>query len=369
MQSESASIEQILRRRRMPQPAIDLYLTMLQEGPIDIDQAAGTSSEFPARTKAIEHLLLMHLITFDFVRGHRVLFVIDPEIAWAAHSIDLGWRTQEPSRGDPEERRVEDETRDSAKLLEDLASRCTQLHRGQTSPHDPFKHKHRDLQDASHFMAWLALAIGSAKDEVVAVEVPPRSSAVAPFWSALRRQMDAGLRYTRIIGTGEILEHGLDIVRRDITKFKINLRVAPLSELTDAFYLIDGRLLFLKNLRGLQNSDEQPFFGRFTTHAKIVERYKVKFRERYVPLSIDGLTVVERLEEIAEDHRRSLSSSPPECVDVFDRVSRMGKFAQIETARRPVLPTLEAMGVLSRNESGFFTMRAEGLDDLLGRTG
>jgi hypothetical protein len=369
MQSESAPIEQILRRLRMPQPAIDLYLTLLQEGPIDIDQAAGASSESPARTKAIEHLLLMHLITFDLVRGHRILFLIDPEIAWAAHSIDLGWRTQEHSRGDTEERRVEDETRDSAKLLEDLASRCAQLHRAQTRPHDPFKHKHRDLQDASHFMAWLALAIGSAKDEVVAVEVPPRLPAVAPFWAALRRQMDAGLRYTRIIGTGEILEHGLDIVRRDITKFKINLRVAPLSDLTDAFYLIDGRLLFLKNLRGLQNTDKEPFFGRFTTHAKIVDRYKAKFRERYLPLSIDGLSVMERLERIAEGHRRSLSGAPPASVAVFERVSRMGKFARIEPAQESILSELDAMCVLTRNESGFFVMRAEGLDDLWGRTG
>jgi hypothetical protein len=357
-------IAQLLTELRFPPATITAYLSVLSSGAVDFDHLVTQHGlDQVLAGHAMEQLLLLQLVSYDFVRDKRVFFALDPQIAWKALDTDLVWRSETlivadtQSGGQPSRRGA---------AYAELAGLCGIQYECAATRHNPLGHKHRDLAEPRQFAAWLAHAVSIASQTVIAVELPPRLPELAPFWVALTRRLRAGVIYKRIISPGEIVEHGLDIVARDIREHAIDLRLMSFSQIRDAFYVIDGKYVLLKNLRELLNQRGDRPFGRLTTHDRIVKRYIMKFNEHYYPRSVSASAAIKNLQVVASTHRAALSDVDPQVRLLFDRIVGMGKFARGIDAPMQHVAELLDRGVVSRNDAGFITMRVADLDRTCG---
>jgi hypothetical protein len=271
---EIAEAHSLMRSLGIPESANVLYLVLLQTAAVretSAAEAAGISAA--AAAQAVSYLKLFRLVSQDVEHGEIVLFASDPRNAWKAHDADFYWMRSLnvgdiealpplPSLADEERRR----------LYSRLETLCGPIYDRNVKAHDPLRHQHRDIETGELFASWLAAAIASASRRIVAVDMPPRLPDLAPIWVALTRRIRDGVRYTRIVSMEEVVEHGLDIVHRDMAEYGIDLRLVEVGFVDEAFYLVDGRRLLLKNTRGLARAERGRHFGVYTTKHPIVRR-------------------------------------------------------------------------------------------------
>jgi len=358
----------LLRALGIPDTASSLYLTLLKKVALpleEISKLVGLTT--PAAEQASSYLKLFRLISLDLVHGRTVLFACNPRNAWKAHDADFYW-ARSNHIGDVEDLpplpAMADEQRRN--LYAKLEVACGEIYDRNPHSHDPLAHRHRDIHSGELFASWLATAISAAEKQIVAVEMPPRLPDLAPIWVALTRRLKEGVGYTRIVGFDEILEHGLDIVTRDMDEYAIELRVAPPGLIQEGYYVIDKRRLMLKNARGMERDDRGRHFGVYTSNGPIVKRYMDRFSDRYLPASVGARPAVERLRQHAEQIRKQLlADGNAEGAEVFEAVARYGKFVVPKNNDEAVRERLIAQGLLTRNPSGYVVINAPPAQDML----
>lgn len=343
----------------VPPLAATAYVRLLQTGAVPVSEIRSLAPGTPdAVSRAIEYLKLFRLISHDIVFGNDILFASNPRNAWKAHDTNFYWM-RSLHIGDiealpPLPEMADEERRRLYQLLERL---CGEIYDRSAKAHDPLRHQHRDVQSDQLFSSWLASLIASARDRIVAVERPPRLPDLAPIWVALTRRIRAGVRYTRIVGIDEVLEHGLDIVSRDMTEYNIDLRLFRLNSIEDAFYIVDGKRLLLKNLDGRSRDGRPAHFGVYTSKHPIVRRFKAKFDDVYMPGSVPAGPVVSRLREHAGRVRKDLASRHGDReMSAFDKIVGAGKFAAQDAATTVAREALLRERAISKNASGHYVM-------------
>ena len=355
IRSQAASL---LRMLGIPGAAGELYLLLLDNGALRLTELSATLGLTPpALTQAIEYLKIFRLISQDLNDNEVVLFASNPKNAWKAHDADFYW-ARSLHIGDIERLPSLPEMRDEERrrCYSQLERLCGTIYDQNAKAHDPLRHRHRDIHSAELFSAWLATVIAAATKEILAVELPPRLPDLAPIWVALTRQIRSGAQYTRIVGKDEIIEHGLDIVTRDIEQYGIRLRIVPESLIADAFYLVDKKHLLLKNLKS-HSPRGNTHFGTYTSHNAIVRRYKKRFHEHYMPASTDARLTIERLREKAEHQRAFLQTqSRRREADLFSSISAFGKFAGVSNADAEDVAYLLGHNFITRNAAGHLVM-------------
>ena len=351
----------LMRALGIPNSASTLYVTLLQASALPTEKAAEMAGLTPAATKqAMEYLKLFRLVAQDVVHGEAVLFAGDPRTAWKAHDADFYWahsnhigdiETLPPLSGVADEKR--------RRLYAELEELCGSIYDVNPHSHDPLSHQHRDIYSGEMFASWLAAAISAAEKEIVAVEKPPRLPDLAPIWVALTRRIREGVAYTRIVGFDEILEHGLDIVTRDMDAYGINLRIARRGIVNESYYVIDNKRLLVKNARGVERADRGQHFGVYTSKRPIVRRYAARYSARYLPASDSARSTIERLRQHVERVKRNLlADGRSKNSEVFERVACYGKFLVTQSADAAVIDRLIASGELVKNPSGYVVVSA-----------
>ena len=53
----------------------------------------------------------------------------------------------------------------------------------------------------------------------------PRLPQVASFWATLTDRIGAGVSYRRIVDLDEVIDHGVQLVRRDIEEYGIDVKL------------------------------------------------------------------------------------------------------------------------------------------------
>ncbi len=355
----SEEAQTLMRALGIPSAVSTLYITLLQTAAVPMNKVGDLVGLPPAAAEqAISYLKLFRLISQDIEYGELVLYAANPRNAWKAHDADFYWMRSQHI-GDIESlpalpEMADEERRRRYARLERV---CGAIYDANTKAHDPLRHQHRDIHSEQLFASWLAVAVSAAQRTIFAVDRPPRLPDLAPIWVALTRRIRAGVRYTRIVGVDEIVEHGLDIVSRDIQEYNINLRLLPPEYTREAFYLIDNKRLLVKNQRPDVNEHRGEVFGVYTTKPPIVRRFKDRFDKNYMPVSVGAGATIESLRAHA-DHTRKLllESGQARDASIFDNVARYGKFARSSIEDRPCLDRLIASKLLVRNENNHIVM-------------
>lgn len=336
-------------------PTAKLYLHILERGGVrehELHLVAGMSPD--SVRAALTYLRVFHLVSQDIVHDETIYFASNPRNAWKAHDTAFYW-VRSIHVGDidalPPLPEMEDETR--RWRYAHLENLCGAIYDQAAKAHDPLRHRHRDIGSDALFASWLAHAINSARSSILAVERPPRLPDLAPIWVALTRRIRAGVSYTRIVGVDEVLEHGLDIVDRDMAEYGIDLRLIDREYLVDAFYIIDGKRLLLKNVRGQARDGRPPHFGVYTSQHQIVRRHIARYESEYLPRSVSAGAVVERLRiEAMARHDALVADGRDDEASVFMSVARFGKFAPPRPNPDSACDWLLGSRHLTRNEAG-----------------
>jgi hypothetical protein len=340
-------------------PTATLYLHMLERGGVPEHELHRIVDMSPASIRgALTYLGVFQLISQDIVHDETIYFASNPRNAWKAHDTAFYW-VRSMHVGDidalPPLPEMEDETR--RRRYAHLERLCGTIYDRAARAHDPLRHRHRDIGSDALFASWLAHAIASAQTSILAVERPPRLPDLAPIWVALTRRIRAGVSYTRIVGLDEVLEHGLDIVDRDMDEYGIDLRLVDREHLVDAFYIIDGKRLLLKNIRGQARDGRPPHFGVYTSQNQIVRRHIARYDSDYLARSVSAGNVVERLRvEAMARHDALVANGRHDEADVFMSVARFGKFAPPRPIPDAACDWLLGSRHLARNEAGHVVM-------------
>jgi len=356
---ESEEALKLVRQLGIAPPTALLYLHMLGRGGVperDLINIAGNSLD--TVRSALTYLNVFRLISQDFVHDEVVYFAANPRNAWKAHDAAFYW-ARSMHIGDidalPPLPEMEDETRRRRYLQ--LEKLCGAIYDRAARAHDPLRHRHRDIGSGALFASCLAHVIASAKTSIVAVERPPRLPDLAPIWVALTRRIRASVHYTRIVGLDEIVEHGLDIVERDMAEYGIDLRLIDQEKITDAFYIIDSKRLLLKNIRGESRGGRPPHFGVFTSQHQIVRRFLARYQSEYFERSKSAVSVVAQLRaEAGARHDALIAADRQNEADVFMSVVRFGKFAPSRPSPDTACKWLLDTHHLIRNEAGHIVM-------------
>jgi hypothetical protein len=349
----------LMRSLGVPPVAATVYLHLLQGGTVTVSDIASLVSVAPVTVdQAIEYLKLFRLISHDVVFGKDIVYASSPRNAWKAHDTDFYW-IRSLHIGDiealpPLPAMADEERRRRYLRLERI---CGEMYDAATKPHDPLRHQHRDIHSDRLFSSWLASLVASASKTIVAIERPPRLPDLAPIWVALTRRIRAGVKYTRIVGIDEVLEHGLDIVSRDMSEYKIDLRLLQQDSIEDAFYIVDGKRILLKNLKDQARDGRPEHFGVYTSKQPIVRRFKAKFEGKYMPASVGAQAVVSRLHEHARTVRGILTRTRSGRESAaYDQIVRLGKFAPQDADAIIARTVLLQTQAISRNPSGYYVM-------------
>lgn len=307
---------------------------------------------------SLTYLSLFLLISQDVVFNDTIYYASDPRNAWKAHDTQFYWMKSihigDIDRLPPLPEMADEQRRRRYARLEKI---CGRIYDRAAKGHDPLRHRHRDIGSAQLFASWLAQAIASGQKDIVAVERSPRLPEIAPIWVALTRRIRDGVKYTRIVGVDEVVEHGLDVVDRDMKDYGIDLRLVPAALLQDAFYVVDGKRLLLKNTRAAARGGRSPPFGVYTSQHQIVRRYVDRFRSSYLPASKSAADTVAHLRAQADElHAKLLVGGRKHEADIFIDIVRFGKFAP----KRPTQDVAAAWLVQTRhlmtNEAGHLVM-------------
>lgn len=350
-------VRALFRALGVPNTAGELYILLLNGGAMSVPrlgEVIGLAA--PALAQAVSYLKIFRLISQDVDNDEVVLFASNPRNAWKAHDADFYWaRTLHV--GDIEKLPPLPEMRDEQRrrCYSQLERLCGAIYDQNARAHDPLRHRHRKIHSPELFSSWLATAISSGRKEILAVEMPPRLPELAPIWVALTRQIRAGTSYTRIVGRDEVAEHGLNIVTRDIEKYGIRLRIAPDGFIDEAFYVVDGKRLLLKNLKS--PSQERTDFGTYTSHGEIVRRYTKRFHEKYMPASTDARPIIDRLREKADNlHATLQAENRKNEAEIFHDISAFGRFAGLGNADAAAISYLLERQMIIRNAAGHLVM-------------
>jgi hypothetical protein len=290
---------------------ISVYSFLLLKESTSLDQIAkATSLGLDKTREEVDHLLELQVIAFDMAKKKYILYALDPDVVWSAFIKSTSWKfvntlTDNDINGLmsnlPESHQVAlQHFRESVEMIRKAA---VELYGGTGFI---TKHRWREAVDINHMSQVLAESIQQAKSQIRAVSKSPRLPHVALIWESILKRIKDSIPYQRIADLTEIIEHGLDVVRRDLEHANIDLKVLDTNDIEHKFYLVDNSLVIVFHSTGLR--DDGTTIGRVTDQAGIIKRYHGRFESYYhrgVPaqfvldmLSESGYRLLERADSL-----------------------------------------------------------------------
>lgn len=270
--------------------------------------------------EATRELRRMGLIVAYRHKGKTAWYCADPATAWLSLAADITWSAtatlspidQLPTTG-----------------VSDVDARST-LYRAALRPalqlwnrDVPEMRQSREARSASTLAQLAVEAVRVARSRVRSISASPKISGAAQFWPALVERMRAGVQYTRLADLNEVYEHGLDVVRRDLSA-GVNLFIGLQDELTlTRGYISDNRILvrYEEAPPGCR-----PESGFMTSDRYAIERFAQRF-DRLAASAVPAVEAVGWMEEYAQILRRRAEDLSEEGRDWLEELIGMGRFS------------------------------------------
>jgi len=274
-------------------------LTQEQATIIEVSRAIKLDAETIQRE--VKSLLQLQVVAFDSLRGKYVLFALDPVLVWSAFIKGRTWQFIQTLGEDDIEPAIISLPDDHQAALRRFRTTINAIQLAASAlyqgSYSVTGHRWRDAIDQDQMGQLLAQAIQRAKSTIQAASASPRLPHVALIWESILSKVKNKVAYRRVADFTEIVEHGLDVIRRDIEVIGIDLRVLDTADITKKFYLIDSALVVVFHSVGLSNDGSA--IGRVTDQAQIISRYKGYFSNHYSN-AIPGQFVLSQLTESGE---------------------------------------------------------------------
>lgn len=266
------------------------YLKLLKNGALTVDQIESELDVSRDEVRScIQTLLRLRLIGRGRRRDRTLYYAVDPALAWLSIVADLIWSRKVdigPMRSlaataDLRVERVRVICTRAAELAEVFYEPQTEV----------AQHKEHDAQSSNELAQLICECIYQAQNTILAVSKTPRQPQLSSYWAVLTDRLSHGVIYHRIVDLGEVVDHGLKIVTRDMEIHGIDIRVLEQTRIQNKFYLIDNKYLGVYDSEPLAVGHKA---GRVTTQPQIIARYKQRFW-KYHAEAIPGSFVVDVL--------------------------------------------------------------------------
>ena len=323
--------------------AIEIYLLTLKNVCLtkDLDRHFGRAEVEVARRELGAWQLVLDYRT----TAGRALAALPPVPAWTARAADFTWTIQSTPEllhelddtGHP----VVDIARDVCREIGALASTLWTVESGPSLRH------RTALSNGGRVAAALSLLFDQADSEVLAMSRGPRLPQLALVWEAIeRRLLENGFVYRRLVTIEELVEHGLAIVRRDVLKAGVDLRVGGDQAVDATFYVFDRDVAVRHGEAG----------GEIATYGREVNGLRQK-HESACTKALPALVVVGSLQNRANQLRERASSLGPDATFALERRVANGRFAVkhmewSDDRFRLAETALESAGLLRRTAEG-----------------
>lgn len=323
--------------------AIEIYLLTLQSVCLtkDLDRRFGT-----ARVEVARRELAAWQLVLDYrTSAGRALAALPPVSAWTARAADFTWTIQATPKllhelddtGNP----IVDIARDVCREIGALASSLWSVGSGPSMRH------RTTLSNGGRVAAALSLLFDQADREVLAMSRGPRLPQLALVWEAIeRRLLEEGFLYRRLVTIEELVEHGLAIIRRDVLKAGVDLRVGGDRSVDATFYVFDRDVAVRHGADG----------GEITTYGREVNGLRQK-HEAACTKALPALVVVGCLQVRANQLQERANTLGPDATFALERRVANGKFAVkhagwSDERFRLAEAALETAGLLRRTAEG-----------------
>lgn len=278
---------------------ISVYSYLLVRESASLDQIAkGAGLGLDMTRQEIDRLLGLQVIAFDLVKKKYILYALDPDVVWNAFIKGTSWKFVNTLTDNdidvlmsnlPESHRVAlQHFRESVDAIRKAA---IELYSGTAFV---TMHRWREAIDSNHMSQVLAESIQQAKSRIRAVSKSPRLPHVALIWESLLSRLRESIPYQRVADLTEIVEHGLDVVRRDVEQVGIDLKVLDTNDIEHKFYLVDKSLVIVFHTTGLR--EDGATIGRVTDQSEIITRYQKRF-ENYYAYGVPAQFVIDVLSQ------------------------------------------------------------------------
>lgn len=268
--------------------SIQIYVEILG-GPVltrDLDMRFGLAVATDARRQ-----LSRWALAFEYnTPTGRTVSAIPPQQAWTARAADFTWTVQITPDLLHELRATGIAAVDTAhQLCLEIATLASRLY---VDPGGVGVSRRTALKSADQIAVALSQLFHVAQSHVIAMSKGPRLPHLAIIWEAIERRLIAKeLRYTRLVQIDELLAHGLAIVRRDVMRAGVQLRVGSSTSVNATFYIVDGSTMLV------HESLER---GQIVTQRRALNGSAQKL-DRALKKSADALDIVDVLQARATD--------------------------------------------------------------------
>src|SRR5262245_1500631 len=223
--------------------ATEVYGVVLTCGPVARKGIVAILPELGGQMdQALAVLARRGLIGSDYQRVRRRRFyAVVPHVAWRALGSDLRWNTMHWTESGLAAAGLAVHTvEERARLCDEIAAVAGRLYR----PHAAaVEHREWDAATDEEFARLICELIARARTSVLAVSRSPRLPQVALFWTTLTDRIAAGISYRRIVDLDEVIDHGLEVVTRDIEEYGIDVRMLERERIHHKFYVVDRSFL------------------------------------------------------------------------------------------------------------------------------
>jgi hypothetical protein len=333
--------------------AIAVYLRLLIHGRRTSRQLRDAAEITDAQMfEATRELKRVGLVT-EYRHGDRTTwYCTDPAVAWLSLAADITWTAMHtmapvdrlPKTGVPE-------VDHRSALFRAAVRPAIRLWTGENPP----RRESRTARNANTLAQLAVEAVMLARVRIRAISASPKVSSAARFWPALVAQMKAGVTYVRLTDLMEVYEHGLELVKRDLSQ-GVDLRIGLTEELTAIRgYVADRRVLVRYEPAP---SDEQPHSGYMTSDKHAIDRFVRRF-DRYAAAAVKAEVAIRHLEGIVPELTSAAITMSADAREWLDELIRVGKYSTLPTVCRwtqahktDVEAELLREGVAVRSRSG-----------------
>lgn len=322
------SLQRTMLRLGFTGPSIEAYLRLLLQGRRTSTQLRTEGALEEAQLHdVVQELFRAGLVVQDRTSSKTYWYCADPAIAWLSLAAEVTWTAVgeiAPVDALPDTG-VKDVDERSA-LLRSAVRPAIQLWCGDRPRVGISRSAHN-----SGALAQLAVeAVQIAQVRIRSVSASPKVSGAAKFWAALVARMQAGVAYTRLTDLDELYEHGLEVVRRDLTT-GVDLRVGLHEELAQfRGYLADRKVMVRYDEA---HAGERPASGFMTSDRNAIDRFVRRF-ERVAADCVRAESALTHLDGVAEKLRGQAISLSGDAGQWLDEMIRVGKFANLPTVRQ-----------------------------------
>lgn len=290
--------QQLLQRSGVGTQTARVYLTCLINNPLTAEQIASKSlTSIPHVTKGLDKLYKLHLVAFDRHYDTQLWFAMDPIIAWRHLRDEITWKNVNVL-GAVLEPKLEEKTYGDVLYWRTFCAEAERLSVDLYRPYRPdFWQRARHARDPEEMAMLECLAVQTAKHEIISVSPSPRLPHVALIWNALLVARARDAQYWRIADLIEVIDHGLEIVERDMHEVGVRFMILEQDKLHHRFYVMDENLAIIYH-RTPDDRNRHLLIGKLTGQRHEVQRYRSRFAS-YRQHAIPGNFVVGHLRAVS----------------------------------------------------------------------